>query len=673
MNQKLDSFTMNQKLDSSTTNQKPTSSFTANQKPSFQKKDSTIKNHKSDSVTTNQKSDSNITNQKSDSATINQKPDSVTKNQKPDSATKPDSVTTNQKSDSATTNQKPDPPPPTTNQKLQSIEQLATFSIRSKQFLNFYVKDQTIATSIKQRYKKYFDTVWIDNPIKVQIIINSLNPDQRKAFFSIFDNLMNDTGSISNIDACPGTGKTFLTACILICYRKSSCYMVYTNKLSEAMNNIYFEGVSITCCKFLINLLDLTYVKVKYLWNTKGKNMAEKCAEVQDLAMNHKPFHSFYIMDENSVVSPFFIYFMYHLYRFHKIHILFIGDQYQQIPITSTRYHSTSNYNLIKLISHNYELNINMRQIKDPHFNDLLKEFLKFFKEKDKNVMTFDVKYFFYDKLKVLFYTDNDFGAMFFAQHHMVLKNRLLSYEEHLKRNNTPFEKAYIHVKHNGERVPIANNIRLRKFRPYILLVRGAKYVYVPSSQVSKVVVLKEIRPSNLVLYCPSMKRSIIIRRVPINIYFASEQLIDELTQSNYKAVNQYPLRELVSTYHAAQGLTIANDKIELDMDCAKINSFYVGITRIKALSQLVKIHTKDLFNLAYTKLKSDEYFYKVVEYPDSMEQLQFSKCRSVTIFENAKRNLKIEKKLYKNTNKKVEKETDLMKYMKLKHNSIML
>lgn len=217
--------------------------------------------------------------------------------------------------------------------KLNSNDELYTLSIKSKNSLQAYVKDEIKLKMFKFKYKSYFDTVWVNNPIKLQIVLNSLNEDQTHTFFQIFDNFKSSEGSVSTIDASPGTGKTFLTACILMSYAHSALYMVYTNKLSESMNNLYFDGVSSTCCKFLMNILKLNYVKVKYLWYLRGMSLSEKCAEIEELAKNNKPFHNLYIMDENSVVSPFFIYFMFCLYKYHKIHIIFICNRCQQFEI----------------------------------------------------------------------------------------------------------------------------------------------------------------------------------------------------------------------------------------------------------------------------------------------------------------------------------------------------
>ena len=542
--------------------------------------------------------------------------------------------------------------------KVRNNKDLIKLSVKSHQCLLRFVKDFKRYEEFIQSYKKLFQTVWVDNYLKVLIILNSLNVDQKNAFLDISNNLSNANGSISSIDAGPGTGKTFLTACLLMSYKNVSTYMVYTNKLSELMNGIFFDGVSTTCCKFLMRVLKVNYLVVKYMWNLKDcKTLEEKCQELEILAKSCKPLSKLYIVDENSVMSPFFIYFMYCLYKYHKIHLIFIGDQYQQLPINSTKYHRESNFEILKIVSNVYKLNINIRQHKDVYFINILQTFLQQFTNLTDKKMTFHIKFIIYEKLFSKFHTADNFEAMFFAQHHLVLKNRLLKYEKHLLNAHVPFTRAYIRCKKNDG---IVNDENIRKFRSYIILVIGTIYIYSPNTLISNPVMLKEIQSKHLKVFCITTQRFLYIKRVPVNIHFISEQLLSELNQK-YSSCVQFPLRELVSTYHAAQGLTIANDKIELDLDCQYISSFYVGLTRIQELSQLSKIHSNDLLNLTYTKKQNDEFYYKINNY---VKPLTFITCNNTHTFETLKKNVKIKRLCY-NLQNIIKEDTELMKYIK--------
>ena len=468
-------------------------------------------------------------------------------------------------------------------------------------------------------------------------------------------------GSISCIDASPGTGKTFLTACLLMSYNKDATYIVYTNKLSDIMNNIYFNGISTTCCKFLMNLLNFNYMKVKNLWYLKGLTFEEKCKDVEKLAKNCKPIHALYILDENSVVSPFFIYFFYCLYKYHKIHVIFIGDQYQQISMNSTKHHLTSNFKLIQTFSNTYNLNVNIRQNTDVKFQHILKEFREMFTTHTSNCMDFSIKYFFYTRLKEKFHTEESFKTMYFAQYHMLIMQRLERYEKYLNKNKIKYTKSYLHQNKTN---PILN-INMKKFKPYLILVKGEFYIYSPNNRINYLVQLLEVKKDTLKLFNVDINREIVICRCRINTSFISEQLLLHLNSENITSVYQYPIKELTSTYHSAQGITIANSTIELNMDCHNINSFYVGLTRIKQLSQLNKLHTTDTLHLMYTHYKNDGYFYKINNFNEDFENLSFIECNSKNIFDTTNRNIKIKINNYNKLQEKVsDKNTDLMNYI---------
>lgn len=536
--------------------------------------------------------------------------------------------------------------------KIRNMDDLFALSIQSHQQLKAKIKDaDKMSNYIRNKYKLYFESVWMDCPLQLQIILNSLNEDQKKVYFGIFNNLRREGGSVSTLDAGPGTGKTFLTACILLVYKKSATYMVYTNRLSESMNELFFTGQSLTCCKFLMNFLDLSYAKVKYMWYLKGKELHEKCEEIQEIAKGHKPFHSFYIVDENSVVSPFFIYFMTCLREYHGIHLMFIGDRYQQIPINATKYHMEPNYSLLNLVSDTvFNLTVNIRQDQDPTFVNLLKDFTQKFQDNNKH-MNFAIKYFFYNALRSKFHAKEDFEATFFAQHHVVLKERIDRYEKKLQDNKSDYIRSFLYVRSGKRRTelePMMEIEEITKFKPYIILVKNEEYTYAPNSTTCMTVKLIDIGSVYLKVYCQELQRHIKIKKIPLNIYFSSEQLIAKINELGYTCAYQFPLKEKISTYHAAQGLTIASKKIELDSDCRSINSFYVGLTRIKNLDQLTKIHSKELLSLAYTHFRNDDYYYKVVVHERAkVDPKSFVTCNNINMFENAKQNLRIPKRNY--------------------------
>ncbi len=523
------------------------------------------------------------------------------------------------------------------------------------------------ANDVIKNTRKKFPTViannCTDNCIKVNAVLNSLTPEQHDVLCNIYTQLANEDGSLTCIDAPPGTGKTFLISCLLTTYKNKSTYLVYTNKLKELMSRLYFNGRSENCCKFLMSMLDINYFKAKNLWNLKEHTLEEKCKEIEMLAEKTKPDSDLYILDEDSVVSPFFIFFMYCLYKIKKVHVVFIGDKFQQISINASKYHNRVNFDLIQHFSKVYTLHTKVRQMNDAKFIERLDKFVNMFEVGCTNKMTFDKKYIIYNMFEDNFHMKENFDAMYFAQYHVELKKRNGRYENYLKEKNIPYTKAYFHTSKNV----VMDKLNLRKFNTHINLIIGNFYVFAPDRTRTFIVRLLEIGNNNLKVMNMDLDREQIVRRKVLSPSFVSEQLLTHLQNLGHGGLVQYPLKPMISTYHAAQGLTIQQTLIELNLDCSTLNSFYVGITRIRSLTQLSKIHTTELFNLFYTKRQNDEYYYRVVNFPESIDKLEFSFCENVNIFESCKtRNLKIHKNKYvKNKNINAEP-TELMAYIKL-------
>ena len=529
--------------------------------------------------------------------------------------------------------------------KVRDMDDLLLLSSKSKQYLaHVFGNCQQQITEFKATYANTLLRTCTENYLKILIIVNSLNPEQLAVFLQIHELLNNPTGSISCIDANPGTGKTFLIACILMTYRYSCSYVVYSNKLKYLMDLLYFKGESSTCCKFLMNLFDINYYKAKYYWNTRDLTLEAKCKEIENVVAGIQPYHQVYILDEYSVVSPFLLFFFYCMNKIHKTHIIFLGDHHQLLSMSPTKFHSGDNFSFItSLTSSTFTLQRNVRQENDPTFVQFLNKFMEFFET--SNRMTFAVKYFVYEHFPHLFTRANDYNNMFFAQYHIRLKNRLTQYEEYLTTNKIPHTVAWFARGKNCTLKPLAH---VRKFRACLLLRLHSCYIYAPNSRISFAVELLEIRSSSLVVKNLENKQTLTIRRIPINTYFVSEQLIDILKEEGLPTLYQYPLKELISTYHAAQGLTLSNITIELDLDCSFINSFFVGLTRIRNISQLHKIHTFDLLSLYYTRSRNDGYYYKINSAVKDLNSIYFALCLNVSSFEKiTSRNLKILKCKY--------------------------
>ncbi|AII15864.1 helicase 2 [Penaeus monodon nudivirus] len=548
--------------------------------------------------------------------------------------------------------------------KLTSFEQLVKLSEIPFAHLLEATRNTLNWSTLEAEIPEMVRNQCCDNLIKLKIILNSLNAEQLNVFTDIYKNLNNPNGSAMCIDAPPGTGKTFLISCLLTTYKKNSTYIVYTNNLRDNMDRLFFEGTSINCCKFIMNMCGVNYYKAINFWNSKDMTLEEKCKEIEDIVKSLLPLGHLYILDEDSVVSPMYIYFLYCLHRFHKKHILFIGDRYQQVSINASRFHNRGNFDLISTFSQIYSLVVKVRQEEDGQFISILDKFTNLFDVKNDKKITFKIKYIIYELLQKYFHAEESFDSMYFAQYHTLIKARNQRYEQYLENNNIPYQKSFLC---DGDNIKL-DTLKLSKFMTYLILVKDKYYVFIPDDIHMYRVKLLNIGKCRLHIYNETLKREQIIHKRAINSHIVSEQLMNTLKAIGYKTLYQYPLKELTSTYHAAQGLTIPDDKVELNLDCSSLNSFYVGLTRIKKLDQLVKIHTRDFFNLLYTKRKNDAWFYKINKFPDSIELLEFVECTNTTIFEHCtSRNLKIKRECYISS-KENENNTPLMEYINKIH-----
>lgn len=510
------------------------------------------------------------------------------------------------------------------------------------------------------------------NTVKIYIIINSLSLQQREMFIKIHKKLQQPEGSFTVIDAGPGTGKTFLIAMILLSYNEDILYQVYSKRLMNILNIIQFNGNSKTCCKSLMDMLGIKYFDSKYLWSCTNISFKEKCEALYKKIgkiNQDELIYSLYILDEDSVVSPWHIYFLFCIGKVYNKHVLFMGDQYQQNSISKTIHHNQCNYSLICNIKDVEILNLTerIRQQSDVEFINILEKISLLFKSYYRNTeikMDFDLKYRIFNLLYKHFIVKENFDSLFMSQYHQTLKYRMIRYEKYLKVNNIPYKIVSFMTKVKDKFIPaeLKENV---KFLSYIMLVKGKKYIYNPSIEIQHMIEFIEYDETKNYLVAKNLNTLEIIRifRIKIQPFFIPEEYMEILPNN----LHQFPIKPLISTYHSAQGLTISNETIELDLDCSTLNSFYVGITRIVEQKQLIKIHTKELLSFIITLQKNDEYYYRVSHlYKGKASDLVFVETNNITNFHSCVifRNIKIRKNRF---NIQIQKpiETNLIKLIK--------
>uniref|UniRef100_A0AAU8GC51 Helicase 2 n=1 Tax=Faxonius propinquus nudivirus TaxID=3139431 RepID=A0AAU8GC51_9VIRU len=556
---------------------------------------------------------------------------------------------------------------------------LYTLLLQSKQrnLLSNFLLDKTI-TEIHNTCTK--------NEVKLFLVYNSLNLEQKEVFVSIHKNLNNSNGSISCIDASPGTGKTFLVGALALTYNKPIKYLVYTNKLANQLALIHNLDTE-TCCKFLMSILNKNYYEVVHLWSLYKDNIqltfVEKYKDIINLVLDINIFqiqeYSLYILDEDSVVSPWLIFFLFCLHKQYSIHLLFIGDRFQQNSINKTSYHNANNFELIQSMidaDKIYFLNKRIRQQEDVSFAELLNEVTKILKNAKTNndlSMSFDIKYNLFKLFRNNFFINEDFNNMYISQYHRRLKERLLRYEKYLINTKISYDKAFISIKKNKIYEPINNNIqsKISKFLSYIYLVKNSEYIYKKDKNIHFPVIFLDFYDhlkSKLIVQKKDTNKVFLISRINISTFIHDEHLYLLKKYSKQQHLYQFPLCHKINTYHAIQGLTIY-DKLELDFDTSSLNSFYVGITRILTKEQLGKISSKELCNFILTEFYNNDYYYKAssLDIKHNIKNIKFITTTNILLFNKkiTTRSIRILKSFFQK-NKTFQTSSVLCKIVKL-------
>ena len=382
-----------------------------------------------------------------------------------------------------------------------------------------------------------------------------------------------------------------------------------------------------TNCKFIMDSLTLSFYQQKKIWgskkiNGKNMNMIEKYYEILCLTNRVKlPTESnLYILDEYSVVSPMFIFFLYCLSIRWNLHILFVGDKFQQSSINKSIFHSAGNFLLIQALCDNNQdslllLKRKMRQNDDLIFQNKIEFVTEILRENyigSETPMNFAIKYSLYLIFKDHFILTETFSSIYLAQYHIDIKKRILRHQCKLKEDSS-FKLAYVCNKSKDRLTGKDIFIERRegwtcgKFLPYLLLVKGQTYNYIINN-------IKQVIVKYLGFYIKdSSNKWVIVEDSNGNKYALKPKLISPeimhteqiqwLKKFTNSTLYQYPLLPRYYTYHAAQGITIPEEKVELNMDTGTLNSFYVGLTRLRKISQLGKIHTNS--NLFHSSLLS--------------------------------------------------------------------
>jgi len=459
--------------------------------------------------------------------------------------------------------------------------------------------------------------------------MNSLSSEQKTILLSLHrvlsQNQNDGKGQCLLLDAPPGTGKTYLIAALSLTLCELGLYTAYSNNLASAMSEICTID-AMTNCKFLMDFFDVNYMKAKFLWNSRkhpsiGDQVFCLLEKIKKATFN-KEIHQILMLDEYTIVSPWQIFMYFLLSKVHGVVVMYSGDRNQLSSIDKTIYHQENNYRMAKCCSdEEFRLVRLMRQDGDEIFSENIRKITQSMEDpnffSDCNLAH---KYLIFTLFPEKFFTVTDYTALFMAQHHRSITERIVKYtnskQADFDSNSNRVFKSYYHDSLIGLTIT-------SKFPMYLLMVLNNHYIYTDQLGSKHIVVLRKFGLNLkseliyvIVQYVENANITLKLTRQSLNDTFMVPEHMSWLREvatikTAKDSLKQFPLKFFAYTYYAAQGLTLSNEKIELDID-TNLQSIYVGLTRVKKSEQINRLYTEDLINILVTFYFNDDYYYKM-------------------------------------------------------------
>lgn len=486
---------------------------------------------------------------------------------------------------------------------------------------------------------------------KTRLVYNLLKANQRVVFEKVHQHLsasLREESAFDGdlivrpvsvcIDSPPGTGKSFLICALSATLSSAPQVLVYQRALVSRLQSLSHVS-ALTCCKWLMVATGTTFEVAKILFDDKP-TIYEMLVDVYALIYRFPQQRSLVVLDEYTVVSPWFLLTLLVAGKVHNFNVICTGDKDQHNAIQKSVYHNRTNHAVVEhLVDHHMKLDKQMR-ISDKVYNSFIVEY----KEKmnvdnslDSVPNTFANLYYLFTKfMRKFFVKEKLLGVVYMSQFHSKLKARQIRIMQHLdggggggRYYTVPFK----HGKHGDELVDLQVPDSNRKFLPYLLLIVGQRYIWTTEND-RFVVTLLWVSESSVVVECLEEGAKIASGAVAVaphqyalcrvSLTHKWHNVPDEhfewlLGFTTYKSLWQYPLRYYCSTYCAAQGLTFNDEIVELDLDTITANSIYVGLSRVTKDSQIYAMRTKHLASLMYTWYKNDAYYYKLTRTPSAL------------------------------------------------------
>lgn len=488
--------------------------------------------------------------------------------------------------------------------------------------------NKTAANLIKDEHviNKY---ITLNDSPKTILLYNQLNASQKTGFDKLheflssslnIDTLEIDSPNIILMDAAGGTGKSFLIECLAQSLTWNIKLIVKTRKLANAFKEIRNLNTC-TTCKFIMDTFNCKFEDAIKLFNdtTPVEEMIKKIHIILNSSRKLDEL-KLLIVDEYSLESPILLIILCILSMHHKFNILLMGDQKQQNTIQKTLYYNHSNYDLLKSLNIvkflNLDVQMRITDLKYLEIINMLREKINSMNAIGGEVtLQFDSKYFIFKNFKNHFIKlENKLVNVYVADIHRKLKARLIELEKYattknLKVQHEPYIAICLLTQKRAELLLPSEY----KFPNYLLLVESMHYMY-KYSNTDVIIKLKCICENYIVAIITTTQEEIIIKKCiwTLNDHSCVDEQFEWMSTFTDDDIMQYPIRPLIFTFHAVQGLTFNTEMLSFDLDAKSLNSVYVALSRIRGMDQLDRIQTNDLIGLLYTDYKNDDYYYKI-------------------------------------------------------------
>lgn len=443
-----------------------------------------------------------------------------------------------------------------------------------------------------------------------------LNKNQQFLFTKLHEiisnTFTNDDFNVNNpafvlLDSPPGTGKSHT----LVEFAKSSTlpisYIVFSNNLKQKVAH-YKNIVANTCCKYFLLALSITFDEYKELF--LEESIISTVYKIYSLVFKYIHVDNTHcvILDEYTVLSPWYLILLYWCARKYKFSIIFAGDKNQLNTIQVSKFHQGRNFSILELLC-TTQLNLyNQVRITDKMYEEKIKKLKYILSDKDYVPLDFPILFTIFKMFQDKFYVTDNYDNIFLTYLHKKIKNRTLKFIQ----NKEVIKSPFICTNNNDTSgVDFNTEQHHNKFLSYLPLIVGCTYIWYNEFTKTEV---KLVLINNSEVYVndeKTNKQYCLTKKNCIKI-IPEEQYNWIKESKNCLNVLQFPLTlAYTNTYHSAQGLTFKDKTIEIDLE-GPLNAVYVGLTRVQKESQIHKIHTPFVFSLIYTNLQNDEYFYNI-------------------------------------------------------------